>query len=466
MSFKEFFATTKGKIITLASGATVVAVGVAVAVMLQGSGYRSIVVEQTEGKVAVVGTKNTGDAYQGEKLYDGDNVSVMADSSLVMCMDSDKYVYADAGTDFGIHASSAKEDSLLKLTLNSGSELNELKSKLGPNDTYEVDTPNSTMSVRGTTFRVTVYKEGAYIYTLLEVESGEVLCKLKTNDGDYNGVEASFTAGQSALIRSDLDVSEFVVGEENKIILILDYDNLPKVAIDRLIELTKHMQDNMIVGDIEAQHVEVRIEDEADSQDESSDDANPDDDSSDTNSGDSLDDNGENIVAEALSGDDGNGTGNGNSKALDDKKHVHTAGDWTVVKEVTCSANGERQKVCTSCGEVVATETIAATNHVAGEWVVYSQPDCIHIGAKSQSCIYCNKTIKNEDIPMTGHNYSGWNCTVCGATDPNKPAETVYVASDPTPAAPAAPGAGGGCSHVWSQSPAGPAVCVLCGATS
>ena len=247
MNFGALLKTTKGKVIA-AAGGTVVAVGIGVAVLLQGGGYRSIAVEQVSGTVNVVGQMNNGQAYKGEHLYSGDDVTVMDASELVMCMDNDKYVYADANTHFKLEASDKSEDSRIKIYLDAGSELNELQSKLETGETYEVDTPNSTMSVRGTSFRVTVYKASdGLIYTLTEVTTGEVLVRLKTTDGSYNGVEKLFTPGQSALIRGNSEFSEFVSSGlldvndiENKDdddALKLAYGSLPEDGMERLIAL-------------------------------------------------------------------------------------------------------------------------------------------------------------------------------------------------------------------------------------
>lgn len=247
MNVGALLKTTKGKILAGAGG-TVVAVGIGVAVLLQGGGYRSIAVEQVAGTVNVVGEMNNGQAYKGEHLYSGDDVTVMDASELVMCMDNDKFVYADANTHFKLEASDKSEDSRIKIYLDAGSELNELQSKLESGETYEVDTPNSTMSVRGTSFRVTVYKASdGLIYTLTEITTGEVLVRLKTTDGSYNGVEKLFTPGQSALIRGNSEFSEFVssglldandienTGDEDA--LELAYGSLPEDGMERLIAL-------------------------------------------------------------------------------------------------------------------------------------------------------------------------------------------------------------------------------------
>ena len=251
MGAGEFLKTAKGKVISI-GGVSVVAVGIAAAVLMQGDGYRSISVEQVSGTVSVVGEKNNGQAYVGEHLYSGDDVTVGDASELTMCMDNDKYVYADANTHFNLQASAANEDSKIKIYLDAGSELNDLQTSLAEGETYEVDTPNSTMSVRGTKFRVTVYVAADGLkYTLLEVTDGQVLARLKTEDGTYNGVERVFTPGQSALIRGNYEFSEFVTSgrldagdlsnaDSDEDVLMLAYDALPKDGMDRLIALLEN----------------------------------------------------------------------------------------------------------------------------------------------------------------------------------------------------------------------------------
>lgn len=253
-ALKLFLKTSKGKVVAASSG-TVVAVGIGAAVILQGGGYRSIAVEAVTGIVNVIGERNNGEAYVGENLYSGDDISVMDASELTMCMDGDKYVYADANTHFTLEASDKSEDSRIKIHLDAGSELNVLENKLGANESYEVDTPNSTMSVRGTKFRVTVYKgSDGLIYTLNEVEEGQVLVRLKTTDGSYNGVEQLFTPGQSAFIRGNNTFSEFIMtgmldsndlenGDDDSDKLKLAYDNLPEDGMERLIALLDKMDE-------------------------------------------------------------------------------------------------------------------------------------------------------------------------------------------------------------------------------
>ena len=426
MSARDFLKTTKGKVITI-GGVAVVAIGIAAAVLLQGDGYRSIAVQEVAGSVNVTGEKNNGEAYVGEHLYSGDDVTVMDKASLTMCMDNDKYVYADANTHFKLEASGAKEDSKIKINLDQGSELNDLQSKLGPNDSYEVDTPNSTMSVRGTRFRVTVFETSyGVIYTLVEVDSGEVLVRLKASNGSYTGEEKLLTAGQSALIRSDADTCEFVVGErldssevdrtgsDDTGMLMLTYDALPKDGMERLIEL---------IMDIETEGTETSADVAGDT--------------SGANTGDKP-----SAAAETA---EGNISANGSTDAAganaaakvtpEPTKHVHKAGDWTVTVKAGCLTEGQMQQKCTECGEVMGTKAVPATGHIPGDWVYLGYPTCTNEGARQQVCAQCGAVLAQESIPATGHNWSGWEggseptctsgstetrtCADCGATETN-----------------------------------------------
>lgn len=421
MSAGDFLKTTKGKVITI-GGVAVVAVGIAAAVLMQGDGYRSIAVQEVAGNVAVVGEKNNGQAYVGEHLYSGDDVTVGDASELTMCMDNDKYVYADANTHFSLQASAANEDSEIKITLDAGSELNELQSKLGANDTYEVDTPNSTMSVRGTKFRVTVYKgkDGRY-YTLVEVTEGEVLVRLKTVDGKYNGEEKVLVAGQSALIRGDAEISEFVTAErlddsdiesgssEDEAVLMLAYNALPKDGMERLIAL---------IDDAKLEETE-----EAAASDESVTETTEEPESEEASSEE---------TSEEATETETEATGNNAVKATDNAPHVHKAGGWTISIPPTCEAEGLMEQKC-SCGKVMNAQIIPATGHVAGNWITLGYPGCEYDGAKEQVCANCGKVLTVETISSTGHDWGGWStdseatctsggsshrsCNECGATE-------------------------------------------------
>lgn len=424
MKIGDFLKTTKGKVVTLASGAGVIAVGIAIAVLMQGSGYRSIAVNGFEGTVSVAGNKNNGNVYVGQNLYSGDDVTVASESSLTMCMDGDKYVYADADTHFSLEASSPKEDSRIKINLAEGSELNELKNKLADGESYVVDTPNSTMSVRGTTFRVTVYKgaDGLW-YTLLEVINGTVEVALKTEDGTYNGVVEKFGEGQAAMIRGNSDFSEFIVGEENEVVLLFDYKMLPEGAVSRVVEILTYLEDNVIVGDVEAQHM---AEDEEASATDAATEAD-----SEVNEEAEAEPEAVEETEEETEAGEGAATTAANAEA-----HVHTPGEWMIVISPSCGSQGARQQFCTECNALLASEFLPASgNHIRGHWVTIGYGACNYEGAEQEECPNCGAVFGTRSTGYGEHTYSGGSCVVCGQKDPSY-SPVVQTA---------------GCSHVWSK---------------
>lgn len=409
MKIGDFLKTTKGKVVTLASGAGVIAVGIAIAVLMQGSGYRSIAVNGFEGTVSVAGNKNNGNVYVGQNLYSGDDVTVASESSLTMCMDGDKYVYADADTHFSLEASSPKDDSRIKINLAEGSELNELKNKLADGESYVVDTPNSTMSVRGTTFRVTVYKgEDGLWYTLLEVIDGTVEVALKTEDGTYNGVVEKFGEGQAAMVRGNSEFSEFIVGEENEVVLLFDYNMLPEGAVSRVVEILTYLEDNVIVGDVEAQHMaedeEASATDgatEADSEVNEEAEAEPE-------------------AVEEEAEDDALAGENAATNEAKLEAHVHTPGEWMIVISPSCGSQGARQQFCTECNALLASEFLPATgNHIRGHWVTTLYGACNYEGTEQEECPNCGAVFGTRSTGYGEHTYSGGKCVVCGQSDPS-----------------------------------------------
>ncbi len=386
---KAFLTTLKGKIIVGIAGVVVTAGVVAGTVaVVQNTGYRSIAVNEVSGSVTVEGEKRSGDLIVGEHLYDGDYVSVGTLSGLTICADKSKYLYADEETEFKI-TSTKKKGATIKIDMTAGSTLHELKAKLGANDVYEVNTPNSTMSVRGTTFRVTVYKtnEGIY-YTLTEVTNGNVVVKLKDEVGGYTGEETSIGEGESALMRTEGDHSEFVRSKTGDDSLILDYENLPEDSIDRLIELItepkelvrphEHIEGEWVV-DTEPTCTTTGIRVKRCT-----------------------------ICDEVLL-----------IETLD--KIDHEAGDWEFNPEPTCTEPGIREKKCKYCGLVMETEELEALGHTESDWIVTTEPTCTTRGAREIRCTVCDEVLKTENLRALGHSYGNWtvtkeaNCTEAGS---------------------------------------------------
>ena len=86
MEEKSFLKSKKGKAIIIA--VILVIICIILALLLRKDGYRSIAVEAVSGTVNVIGEKNNGQVYKGQRLYTGDDVSVLESSDLTLCVDS------------------------------------------------------------------------------------------------------------------------------------------------------------------------------------------------------------------------------------------------------------------------------------------------------------------------------------------------------------------------------------------
>lgn len=200
---KKFLSSTKGKIIAGAATLIVIA-AVVVVVILLNTGYRSIRVENLDGTTKVTAESGVIEAFEGQNLKDGYKVRVLEDSSLTLALDSDKHVIADELTKFRIEAVGvAGKDSRTVIRLEKGSILNKIDNKLLPSESYVVESPNASMSVRGTIFTVNVFfDDEGFCHTLVEVEEGVV--ELTEKGTDNNDIKR-FNAGDRSEVISLVD---------------------------------------------------------------------------------------------------------------------------------------------------------------------------------------------------------------------------------------------------------------------
>ena len=195
---KNFLSSTKGKIIAGAATLAVIA-AVVVTVILLNTGYRSIRVADLTGTSKVTSGLSVADAFKGQNLVSGDKVEVFEKSTLTLALDSDKHVVANELTKFSLEAfGAAGKDSRTIIHLEKGTISNEIDNKLLPSESYVVDSPNASMSVRGTVFSVNVYYDNSgRCHTGVEVKEGAV----ELTDKDTGKVK-TLTAGQSANVIS------------------------------------------------------------------------------------------------------------------------------------------------------------------------------------------------------------------------------------------------------------------------
>jgi hypothetical protein len=193
--------TSKAKVIITAVAAAVVAAGIVAGVLLtRQDSYRVLKVFELMGTASVT-RESAGDldAYVGMNLESGDVVSVDDNSNMRISLDSDKYVLLDAGTVLELVAAGNEKDSRTTLNLKEGAILNEITSALSENSSYDVNAPKATMAVRGTSYSVTVTKDGDRYIIELDTFHGKVAVRLISEDGTP-GEEVMVGEGKSVLI--------------------------------------------------------------------------------------------------------------------------------------------------------------------------------------------------------------------------------------------------------------------------
>lgn len=165
--------------------------------------YRNIVVGSFEGTVLIKdeNIKDPLQAYEGMGLKDGDYVTVGEQSYLTLDVDSDKHLYVEPNTKFHLVAEGDEESNRTKIILESGSVLCQIKEKLKDDESFEIETVSSTMSVRGTVFRVSLLESSdTNNYEMVEVYDGKVLSNIESSSK-----EITFEAGQCGLIKEKSD---------------------------------------------------------------------------------------------------------------------------------------------------------------------------------------------------------------------------------------------------------------------
>lgn len=80
----------------------------------------------------------------------------------------------------------------------------------------------------------------------------------------------------------------------------------------------------------------------------------------------------------------------------------HT-GEWKVISEPSCVA-GERELICTSCGDTFLEDIEPTGEHLYGEWVEVAAATCKNAGVKERKCKNCDE-VQTEEIEKSEHKY-------------------------------------------------------------
>ena len=173
--------------------------------------YRQIQVYKIEGTATVARAGSSMDVYENMQLQSGDVIETVANSYLQLKLDEDKYILLEPETKISLQATGNSLDSNTAIFLEKGAIVNQLDNPLSEKSNYQVTTPNATMAVRGTTFRVEItYDQNGECFTKVTVYDGKVECMLVFPDGTVKD-PVMIEVGTEVLVRGDSEESEYVV---------------------------------------------------------------------------------------------------------------------------------------------------------------------------------------------------------------------------------------------------------------
>ncbi len=171
------------------------------------------------------------------KLKSGDEIKVgnAADAFIRLCLDDDKFVYAQSGTDFSVEATGTAQNSKSVIHLVSGGDiLCEVQNKLEGDSSFSVQTPNTTMAIRGTIIGLncteSTDENGNTIYT------SEALCL----DGDAI-IAIKTPQGKTIFAKAPAGEGLSITGPENVMEVTEDFDPDQVVSLEDAVETLKEL---------------------------------------------------------------------------------------------------------------------------------------------------------------------------------------------------------------------------------
>lgn len=217
-------------------GAAIVAAGVIVGVLFlsgQEESYRTIQIYQLDGTAEVTRQpQQVIEPYENMMLQNQDGVRIFEKSYLYMKLDEDKYVLGEPLTEFTLEAAGTSQDSKTRIELKKAAVVSHITESLGEDSSYRVDTPNSTMAVRGTSFRVYVwYDKDGESHSLLQVYEGTVEVHLVYPDGSISEESRLIQAGETVYVWGSNETSNYESANEEVNYYKLDIPTLEFLKI-------------------------------------------------------------------------------------------------------------------------------------------------------------------------------------------------------------------------------------------
>ena len=226
----------KNKIIIIAvAAAAVIAVAgiILFFVFNKEDSYRLLKLYEFEG-TGLVSREGKGDItpYANMVLESGDKISLET-GILTIQADEDKFIHLDEHTTIRLVASGTSANSKTQIELLDGGITSDIRNKLSVDSTYEINTPNSAMSVRGTVFYTFIYEIDGVKYTRVCCFEGEVETRLVYKDGTVSEETVSVLKGKEVIIYEDGTTTDYLYSEPQDI----DYNTLPEEVLEELRDL-------------------------------------------------------------------------------------------------------------------------------------------------------------------------------------------------------------------------------------
>lgn len=258
----------KNKKLWMIGGAAAIAV-IVLCIFLFDKHVREVNVIEFSGSVEVERPSITDllAVFTGMRLEEGDFIQTGKSSSVTMTIDQNKIAkLAENSRASFDEVAEGKGGQVTSIYLESGTLINDIKEKLSEDATYKVNTPNATVSVRGTYFVVSVGAEEGYdgVVTKINVYSGSV--KVENMKGEVvilyankEGVEEG--NGKEKSVDSTLILpsgNHALVGAKEMVVYdYVDYSGLDDSDLLRLEELVKEGKSPLALEDIEARREQL-----------------------------------------------------------------------------------------------------------------------------------------------------------------------------------------------------------------
>ena len=201
-------------------------------VLTKEDAYRVIKVLAVDGHT-YVNREEIGEleSYEGMALQSGDIVRVDGNSTMTLMVDEDKVCYVDENTQFSLIAEGTNVSSKTLVKVDYGTMTWDVQNKLSADSTFDIQTPNSTMAIRGTVPNITVGDDTTKKYDSISkfaLIEGKVDITYFDNNGNQLGT-IDLVGGQTVQIGSNKDTTE-VISKEDKV----DLSSFSKNSLEAL----------------------------------------------------------------------------------------------------------------------------------------------------------------------------------------------------------------------------------------